>query len=189
VRNSITDGVFEEPLNGEIFDAAQGEVVGPVTTPTGTYAFEVESIVPAKESSFDDVSDQIKQQLQGQAQQEAFAAFLADYRDYWVSRTVCADGYVISRCDNFTEPIAPCPDPGSPQAQQQVQGCDPNAPVPTIAPAAPGSIQQFIPSVGGQPQKPHPAGEDSATPPTSFPGSSGGVVPGAAGGATAPPGG
>ena len=43
--------------------------------------------------------DQI--QLEQQAQQESFTAFVADYASKWQSRTFCASGYVIERCANF----------------------------------------------------------------------------------------
>lgn len=33
-------------------------------------------------------------------QQKAFAKFVSEYRDRWKSRTVCAPGYVTSRCSN-----------------------------------------------------------------------------------------
>jgi parvulin-like peptidyl-prolyl isomerase len=179
VRESITEGVFEEPLNEEIFDAEQGEVVGPIDTPVSNYAFQVDSITAGETQSFDDVAAQVKEQLQGQAEQETFGAFLSDYRDRWVARTVCAEDYLSVRCDNFTGPPSPCPDPSLPEAQQQQQlqqGCPP--PVQTISPAAPGTILPSAPSASGPPQRPHSAGEDAAAGvPSTIPG--GGVVPGA----------
>jgi parvulin-like peptidyl-prolyl isomerase len=180
VRESITEGVFEEPLNEEIFDAEQGQVVGPIDTPVSNYAFQVDSIAAGGAQAFDDVAAQVKEQLQGQAEQETFGAFLSDYRDRWVARTVCAEDYLSVRCDNFTGPPSPCPDPALPEAQQQQQlqqGCPP--PVQTISPVAPGTILPFAPATSGPPQRPHPAGEDAAATgvPSTIPG--GGVVPGA----------
>jgi parvulin-like peptidyl-prolyl isomerase len=181
LRTGIVKGTFEQPLDDDVFEASQGQVEGPVTTPTGSYAFEVESIQPGSTQAFDQLKDQIKQQLKSTRQQEAFSAFLTDYRDYWSSLTTCGDDYLIVRCDNFEGSANPCPDPSLPEAQQQQQlqqqGCPP--PVLTISPVAPGSVRPFVPAAGGQPQKPHPPGE-AATPsiPGGIPG--GGVIPGGA---------
>jgi parvulin-like peptidyl-prolyl isomerase len=182
VRSGVTEGQFEDPLNTEIFDAPEGEVVGPVHTSVSDYVFQVDAITPATTTPFDEAAEQINQQLEQQAQQEQFSAFLADYRDYWVEQTICADDYLTDRCDNFTGNPAPCPDPSLTPEQQQQQlqqsGCPP--PVLTISPAPPGTITAFQQATGGQPQKPHPAGEDQAPTPTSLPA---GAVPGGAGGA------
>jgi parvulin-like peptidyl-prolyl isomerase len=178
VRSGITPETFEDPFNTEIFDAPQGEVVGPVETPVSTYAFQVDKITPGGATSYDETADQIKQQLEQQAQQESFAAFLADYRDHWVELTICSDDYLTERCNNFKGNPSPCPDPSLTPEQQQQQleqtGCPP--PVLTISPAPPGTVTAFQQATGGQPQKPHPAGEDQAPTPT-FPGGAGGTVP------------
>jgi foldase protein PrsA len=184
-RQEVVPGTFEQPLDDDIFNASQGELTGPLTTPTGTYIFRVDSITPGSTQPFDQVKDQIKQQIQQQQQQEAFSAFLNDYRDYWVDRTVCGDDYLTVRCDNFTGNPSPCPSPDlTPEQQQQQlqqQGCPP--PVLTISPAAPGSVRPFVPATGGAPQKPHPAGADTDTAGTS------GLVPsGGAGGTPVVPG-
>jgi parvulin-like peptidyl-prolyl isomerase len=181
VRTGVVAGTFEQPLDDQVFNAAQGQLVGPITTPTGTYVFQVDAITPETTQPFDTLKDQIVQQLKSQKQQEAFSAFLTQYRDYWSSKTFCAPDYTIVRCDNFTGKPNPCPDPSLTEAQQQQQiqqqGCPP--PVQTISPAAPGSIKLFTPAAGGQPQKPHPPGE-AVTPSVPGGGIPGGgtVVPG-----------
>jgi parvulin-like peptidyl-prolyl isomerase len=172
LRTGIVTGTFEQPLDDDIFDAPQGEVQGPISTPTATYAFEVESIQPESTQAFDQVKDQIKQQLKSNQQQEAFSAFLTDYRDYWSSITQCGEDYLTSRCDNFEGAANPCPDPTLSPAQQQQQlqsqGCPP--PALTINPAAPGSVREFTPGAGGLPQKPHPPGSGApAAPSTTLP--------------------
>ena len=190
VRSGITPDTFEDPLNTELFDVPQGEVVGPVETSVSTYAFQVDKITAAATTPYDEAADQIKQQLEQQAQQESFSAFLADYRDHWVELTICSDDYLTERCNNFKGNPSPCPDPSLTPEQQQQQleqtGCPP--PVLTISPAPPGTVTAFQQATGGQPQKPHPAGEDQAPAPT-FPGGAGGAVPitPGAGGATQVP--
>jgi parvulin-like peptidyl-prolyl isomerase len=192
VREAITPGVFEQPLDDEIFGASEGEVVGPISTERGSYVFQVDSITEASTQPFEEAQPQIQQQLAGQLQQFAFNDFLADYRDRWTELTVCADGYVIERCENFTgSATPPCPDPSLPEEQQQQQleqtGCP--APVLSNSPAAPGSITPLTPAAGGAPQGPHPPGEDQAAP--QLPGGAvpGGAVPGGAAPGGAAPGG
>jgi foldase protein PrsA len=176
VRPDVVTGTFEQPLDDEIFAAPQGELEGPVATPTGQYVFQVDSITPERTQSFDELKDQISQQIASSNQQEAFAAFLNDYRSYWGNLTFCAEDYRIVRCDNFDGELNPCPDPTLTDQQQQqqldAQGCPPA--VLSTTPAVPGSIQLFAPSAGGQPQRPHPAGEATAPPGGGLPG---GVIP------------
>ena len=104
----------------------------------------------------------IQQQLEQQLQQESFSAFLSDYRDRWTELTICGDDYLMERCDNADTEITPCPDPTLPEDQQkqqlEQQGCPP--PVLSNSPAAPGRSSPFTRQ--GQPQRPHPAGEDAA---------------------------
>lgn len=179
VRENVVPGSFEQPLDGEIFNAPEGEVQGPIETPTGGYVFQVDSSTPETMQSFDQLRDQIVQQINSTKEQEAFGAFLSSYQSYWASITFCGEDYLINRCDNFTGEAEPCPDPTLPEPQQQQQltqqGCPP--PARTISPVAPGSVEPFAPASGGQPQKPHPPGEDTAAPtaPGGVPG--GGIVP------------
>jgi len=133
---------------------------------------------------FDEVSEQIKQQLDGQRQQEFFADFLSDYRERWINVTVCADDFLNERCDNFEGAITECT-----EEQAAQTGCPP--PVLSTSPVAPGTILPFTPPAG-QAQRPHPPGEDAAPPavPTGIPGGTPGAVPpgGAAPPGAAPPG-
>ena len=54
VRESITEGVFPEAVDAQIFDAPEGEVVGPIETDAGTYVFQVDSINEATTTPFDE---------------------------------------------------------------------------------------------------------------------------------------
>ena len=184
VREAVTEGVFPEPLNGEIFGAPQGEVQGPVSTPQGFVVFQVDQVTEAGTLSFEEARPQIEQQLGPQLQQEQFAAFLTDYRDRWTEVTICADGFISERCENFSGPSAAEADPCDPpeqegvsdaQRQQQIDqaraaGCPP--PVRSNNPIAPGSFIPFT-APSGLPQRPHPPGDDSVAP-------EGGAVPGGA---------
>ncbi|MGZ5341052.1 MAG: peptidyl-prolyl cis-trans isomerase [Solirubrobacterales bacterium] len=186
VRAGVTAGVLEGDLDGQVFDAEQDTVLGPVQTPLGFYVFQVDKITPGGAQPLSAVQAQLKQQLQAQAQQESFSAFIEDYRAKWTSVTLCADGFVIDRCDNFV-PGATMPCTASAQA-----GCP--APVLERSPLAPGAAGagSLGGGGGGAPQRPHPPG--AAQTPPGAPGAAGAggaqsvpVTPGAAGGAGAAP--
>jgi hypothetical protein len=170
-----------------------------VTTGTDTYAFEVISATPETVQGFDDeapsaaggpptrVSDQIKQQIRSQQQQDALSAFGDDFRAYWSNLTQCNSDYVVEGCDNFKGGPSCDPDKlGPSQTGQPSQGC----PAPVFSscqegsaatggqpgqlqctgsgptPGAPGSFKPFLPTTGGAPQGPHPAGEGTTGAPT-----------------------
>jgi parvulin-like peptidyl-prolyl isomerase len=191
VREGVTEGSFEDALDQAIFDADEGVVTGPVKTSQGFYVFQVDSVDDGGAQPLSEVAPQIEQQLTQQFQQEYVQNFITRYRDRWVEKTICADGFEFELCDNFVVEPTPCPDPSLAQEQQDQQleqnGCPP--PVMSTSPAAPGSILPFTPG-SGQPQRPHPPGGDEAAVPGTLPGGiPGGVPPGAggAGGAGAAP--
>jgi parvulin-like peptidyl-prolyl isomerase len=206
LRTDVVPGSFQQPLDDQIFNAPTGEVQGPVTTGTDTYAFEVISATPETVQGFDDettsaaggpptrVSDQIRQQIRSQQQQEALSAFGDDFRAYWSNLTECNSDYVVEGCDNFKGGPSCDPDKlGPSQPGQPSQGC----PAPVFAscqegsaatggqpgqlqctgsgptPGAPGSFKPFLPITGSAPQGPHPAGEATGMP--------GGLPPGISG--------
>jgi parvulin-like peptidyl-prolyl isomerase len=209
LRQDVVPGSFQQPLDDDIFKAAQGQLEGPVHTSTGNFVFQVESATPEHVQGFDDtvtgapaggstrVSDQIKQQIKSQQQQEALSGFGTDFRDYWTSLTQCASGYTVQGCDNFNGGGPTC-EPGKVASQTggPTQGC----PAPVFAscqestatqggqagqlqctgtgptPGAPGSVKPFVPAVGGTPQGPHPPGEGTTGAPggISIPGLTGG---------------
>lgn len=156
LRTDVVPGSFQQPLDDDIFKAATGEVQGPVTTPTGTYAYEVISATPGKVTGFDDttspstggpaqkVSDQIRAQIRSQLQQQALSTFGEDFRSYWTNLTQCNSDYLVLGCDNFNGGGPTC-DPGKlgpSQTGQPSQGC----PAPVFATCQEGST-----TTGGQP--------------------------------------
>jgi hypothetical protein len=199
LRADIVPGTFQQPLDDDIFKAPLNQVQGPVHTSSGNFVFEVFSATPGKVIGFNDttssstgaapakVSDQIKQQIKSQQQQEAISAFGDDFRAYWTNLTQCASGYVVDGCDNFNGGSPTC-DPSKlapSQTGQSSQGCP--APVFSFCqegqatqgatssagqlqctgtgptPAAPGTSKPFAITTGGSPQGPHPPGAGSST--------------------------
>ena len=212
LRTDVVPGSFQQPLDGDIFQAPQGQLQGPVHTSTANFVFQVVSATPEHVTGFDEtitaptgggsakVSDQIRQQLKAQEQQNALSAFSTDFRAYWTNLTQCASDYVVQGCDNFKggpscEPskLAPSQTGGSTQgcpapvfsSCQETQGAQ-GTPNPTPgklqctgsgpSPAAPGSVKPFVAVTAGAPQGPHPPGAGTSAAPggISIPGLSGG---------------
>jgi PPIC-type PPIASE domain/SurA N-terminal domain len=156
LRADVVPGSFQQPLDDEIFSAPTGQIEGPVSTATGTFAFEVVSATPEEVQGFEEeasaaaggppqtLGDQITQQLRSQQQQEALAAFGDDFRSYWTNLTQCNEDYLVDGCDNFKGGGVSC-EPGklgpSPTGQP-TQGC----PAPVFA-----SCQEGSAATGGQP--------------------------------------
>lgn len=187
-RAAITPGVLEGDLDAAVFDAPLNQIEGPVTTSLGTYIFEVTKVTPATTQPFSQVSAQLVQQLQSQKQQEIFTDFIADYRSKWADVTICADGFVIDRCDNFKGTTAACPpadvvDKGDKAVEDYLNstGCPPV--VNSRAPIGPGTASAL--ASAGAPQRPHPAGSAAPTTPgvTGVPATGGAT---GAGGSAAP---
>jgi hypothetical protein len=200
LRADIVPGTFQQPLDDDIFNAPLNQIQGPVHTPSGNFVFEVFSATPGKTIGFNDttssstgaapakVSDQIKQQIKSQMQQQAISAFGDHFRAYWTNLTQCASGYAVDGCDNFNGNSPTC-DPSKlapSQTGQSSQGCP--APVFSFCqegqaaqgasssagqlqctgtgptPAEPGTFTPFAITTGGKPQAPHPAGAGTASP-------------------------
>jgi parvulin-like peptidyl-prolyl isomerase len=187
LQAGVTEGRFQEPLNGAIFGAPKGQLVGPVKTPLGYYVFVVEKTTPKKIQPLSAVKSQISAQLTQQAQQEVFTQFVSNYTSKWQSRTFCASGFTIERCANYTgtgHPASAPPGCYETQAKGGLPAACP-APVQQLAPQLPGSATVLVPQGQRLPQRPQPQGL-KPTPATS---GLSGLVPGAAGatGATGAP--
>jgi hypothetical protein len=199
LRTDVVPGSFEQPVDDAVSKAPTGQVQGPITTPTNTYAFEVISVTPEKTQGFDDpaaasstgasggtVGEQIKQQIRTQQQQDALSAFGDDFQSYWTNLTQCGDDFIVQGCDNFKGSGITC-DPSKlapSQTGQPSQGC----PAPVFS-----SCQEGSAATGGQPGQlqctgagPSPAAPGTIRP---FVGATGGAPQGPhpAGEATASP--
>jgi parvulin-like peptidyl-prolyl isomerase len=159
LRPSITQGLLEAPLDGDVFAAPQGQIEGPVHTPLGYYVFEVEKVTPAKTLPLNkSTSDQIRSQLSQQAQQNAFSTFVDDFGSKWRARTFCASGYLIDRCNNFPGNAHPASAPAG-CYEANPKGGRPAAcpsPVAQLAPALPGTVSIVAPQGTRLPQRPVP---------------------------------
>lgn len=161
LQQGLQEGIFEEPLNAEIFSAPEGQVEGPIKAQRGYTVFEVVSSTPESEQELKAVESQIQGALTQQLQQEYFTSYLSSFTTNWTSRTFCASGYVIQRCANYkgnghsaTAPEA-CyeadPKGGRPEA------CP--APVFQLVPALPGTVTPLEPRGKPLAQRPRPMEE------------------------------
>jgi foldase protein PrsA len=182
LRQGLTEGLVEEPLNGDVFNADIGKIEGPVKTQLGYYIYEVEKISPASTQPLSQVQAQIRSQLEQQAQQNAFSQFVSNYGGKWQSRTFCAAGYVVNRCENYKGTGHP---DGAPPAcyEAHPKGGLPDAcpaPVLALSPALPGTVSLLTPQGTRLPQRPIPTGLKPVKS-TGLPGSvPGATTPGAA---------
>lgn len=178
LRPGVVQGQSEPFLDEQIFNAPEGELVGPFETDAGFYVIRVEKVTPAETTPLEQVSDQIRQTLVSARQQEILATFQEDFQGKWVARTFCAEEYAIAQCSNAPPPPNPCT-----EEIAENQGCD--APVPSTRPIAPGTAGVFgTPAAPGLPQGP-------ITPQQTPPGGAlppGLVPPGAAPPGAVPPG-
>ena len=169
IQQRITEGV-PEPSESQVENYYEAAKSTQFTTPAvrGTPAVRAtrgrrgrpavrgrpEQVQPLSE-----VRAQIVSQLTQQAQQDVFAAFIANYGSKWQSRTFCADAYVMERCANFkpsgrsdaTPPACYEANPRTP-----AEACP--APVQQLAPALPGTVDPLTPQGQRLPQRPQPAG-------------------------------
>lgn len=184
-QEGVQEGTLEEPLGKAVFNAAEGQIEGPVDAARGFTVFEVTKSNPESVQELSAVESQIESTLAQRSEQEYFAAFVADFNTTWGGRTFCADDYLTERCANFkgtghpaTAPPA-CyeadPDGGRPEA------CP--APVFQLIPALPGSVTPLEPQGKPLAQRPQPVpGAEAA------PGGAAGLPEGVPPPAEAPPG-
>jgi len=187
LRPSLTEGLVEQPLDKEIFSAQQGQLVGPVHTPLGYYVFEVEKITPSRTVPLNRATRaQIGNQLNQQAQQNAFSNFVDDFGSKWRARTFCGSAYLIDRCDNFAGSAHPATAPPDCYSAHPPKGKRPDACpalVAQVAPALPGTVSIVTPQGTRLPQRPVPL----AVPTPTAGGALGGGLPGAVPTGGAPP--
>ena len=100
-KTVATEGAFPDPAGSDVMGAEENAVLGPIEAGGDFYFFRVEKVNPEETQTFEDVRQQIQQQLLPTIQQQQFAEFVADYNSKWSSRTFCAEDYVVSRCSNF----------------------------------------------------------------------------------------
>ena len=100
VREGVTDGMFEEPVQNAIDEATPGELVGPIEADSGYYVVQVDQRNEERVQDFDEVSEQLEQQVAQQLSSSSQIAFVDNYRNIWTARTFCAEDFLNDRCAN-----------------------------------------------------------------------------------------
>lgn len=146
LRQGLVEGQAEPALDEQVFTSPEDDLVGPFEGEEGFYVLQVQEINPTQQVPLEDASEQIRQAIAGQRQQEIAQEFQAQFLEKWRSRTFCADGFEIERCANAEQPVIVCPEEVAEQ-----QGCP--APVPSTRPIEPGTAALFG-EAPGRPQGP-----------------------------------
>jgi parvulin-like peptidyl-prolyl isomerase len=162
-KGGLQPGLSEEllasagPLKSAIFNAATGELLGPINYQGNYLVLEVEKLNPEKVKTLGEVRSEISTQLGEQAKQEHLSEFVSEYQSKWTSRTFCASGYVIERCANYKGPGHPSTAPAACyEANPKVPAKECPAPVTMNAPALPGTVTILKPTGERLVQRPLP---------------------------------
>ena len=160
LRQGLTDGLLEEPLNGEVFGADVGQVEGPVKTPLGYYVFEVDKISPGHDpAAFQGRAADPQPAPAAGAAERVLAVRLRLRHQVAVAhllRLRLRDQPLRQLQGQRAIPKAPAacyeanPKGGLPEA------CP--APVLALSPALPGTVTLLTPQGTRLPQRPVPAG-------------------------------
>ena len=91
----------EPALDRVVFSARRGELVGPVRSASGWwYVVRVLNIAPARPSSLQGSTPQIRALIAQQSAQQRTAAFITTFQKRWRALTTCRTGYIVPLCRN-----------------------------------------------------------------------------------------
>ena len=170
----LTRGQQDRDLEKAAFSAPKGELEGPLKAQFGYYVYKVDKVTPASQSTLEEATDRITQQLRSTNEQKVLNDFIKDFREKYKKQTECADDFRIAECNNAPEKektdTGPAPGgvPGAPQAPQGAPAPQ-GGPVPQGAPppqGAPTPAPQGAPPPQGAPvPQGAPAPQDAPAPP------------------------
>jgi foldase protein PrsA len=95
-----TQAGLEVNLGTAVFKAALHKVEGPIKTTLGYEIFVVQKITPGTQQSLAVATPTITTQLASTDQTSTLNSFVKKFNAKWISRTVCAKGYIVSDCKN-----------------------------------------------------------------------------------------
>jgi parvulin-like peptidyl-prolyl isomerase len=95
-----TQAGLETNLGAAVFSAPLHKVEGPIKTTLGYEIFIVQKITPGSQLSLAAATPQITTQLTSTNQASVLNAFVKRFNAKWISRTVCAKGYIVADCKN-----------------------------------------------------------------------------------------
>jgi parvulin-like peptidyl-prolyl isomerase len=99
-RMGAAKSELAQPLSTAVFSAELKTLHGPIHAPSGWYVFEVDTIQPARLSSFSEAKDSLRLQLQaGRADVES-TKLIERLREQYAPQTMCARTLLILECKN-----------------------------------------------------------------------------------------
>jgi foldase protein PrsA len=163
LQKEITEELLQGELRSAIFDAATGELRGPVSFQGNNILVEVVKLNPEKVQSLEEARQQISSTLGQENQQEFFSEFIADFQTKWEHRTICADDYLVERCGNYAGDGRPSnAAPACYEADPETPAKECPSPVTPISPALPGTVTESKPKGEPMVQRPQPEGLSEA---------------------------
>lgn len=181
-KASSLNSSYPAPVQEAILQAEEDVVEGPVRAEVQgkakTYFFRMEEVVPEKVEPLDVVRKEISEQIQQNLEQTTLENFIEDYQSLWTSRTVCAEGFVTSRCSNYqSAPTAAGANPACYDKEAFEKAKEPiDCPAPVVSRSVqnPGSVETD--PLGNPLQAPLPQGPalppdvaEETAPPTGTP--------------------
>ncbi|HZJ29594.1 MAG TPA: peptidylprolyl isomerase [Solirubrobacterales bacterium] len=100
LREGVTEGTFQGPVQSAIDEAEPGALVGPIEAGNEFFLIQVEQRNPAGVQPLEEVREQIEQQVSQQLAASAQNEFINSYIDVWTARTFCAEDFLYERCAN-----------------------------------------------------------------------------------------
>ena len=157
LQEGITEEFLKGPLKEAIFDSPTGELVGPVKFEKNWVLVEVVKLTPEKVKTLPEVKSQIESTLGQETQQKALSEFVAGFGSKWLTRTTCADDFVMEKCGNFKGDGHPAgASPACYEADPKTPAKECPSPVTPIKPALPGTVTVTKPEGEPFPQRPLP---------------------------------
>jgi len=159
LQEGITEEFLQGPLKAAIFDSPTGELVGPVKFEKNWVLVEVVKLTPEKVKTLPEVKSQIESTLGQEKQQKALSEFVAGFGSKWLSRTTCADEFLMEKCGNYKGDGHPAgASPACYEADPKTPAKECPSPVTPIKPALPGTVTVTKPEGEPFPQRPLPEG-------------------------------
>jgi foldase protein PrsA len=94
---ALRKGAQPETLD-RVFSVPAGRIAGPIQTPFGWYAFEVDRIRPAHKETFASVESRVRERLADRRRQAAEKRLGDQLQARWRARTRCAEGFDVPQC-------------------------------------------------------------------------------------------
>jgi peptidyl-prolyl cis-trans isomerase C len=161
LQEGITEEFLKGPLKAAIFDSPTGELVGPVKFEKNWVLVEVVKLTPEKVQTLPEVKSQIESTIGQQTQQKALSEFVAGFGSKWLTRTTCADDFLMEKCGNYKGNGHPAnASPACYEADPKTPAKECPSPVTPIKPALPGTVTVSKPE--GEPFVQRPLPEASA---------------------------